>query len=94
MIELRGVSRSVPSGGGTLTILHPLDLVIPAGRVACFRLRSGFRTRHLHHTIHSHSPFGRLVSPAPDLLLASFFDLSERRAETKERISVFGLGST
>ena len=30
MIELRGVSKTVPSGAGTLTILHPLDLVVPA----------------------------------------------------------------
>ena len=41
MIELRGVSRSVPSGGGTLTILHPLDLVIPAGRVVAITGPSG-----------------------------------------------------
>ena len=33
MIELRGVSRTVPSGGGTLTILHPTDLVVPDGQV-------------------------------------------------------------
>jgi putative ABC transport system ATP-binding protein len=33
VIELRGVSRTVPSGAGTLTILHPLDLTVPAGRV-------------------------------------------------------------
>ena len=32
MIELRGVSRTVPSGGAPLTILHPLDLHVPAGR--------------------------------------------------------------
>ena len=32
MIELRGVSKTVDSGGSPLTILHPLDLVIPAGR--------------------------------------------------------------
>jgi putative ABC transport system ATP-binding protein len=41
MIELRGVSRSVPSGSGTLTILHPLDLVIPAGRVVAITGPSG-----------------------------------------------------
>jgi putative ABC transport system ATP-binding protein len=41
MIELRGVSRSVPSGNGTLTILHPLDLVIPAGRVVAITGPSG-----------------------------------------------------
>jgi putative ABC transport system ATP-binding protein len=33
VIELRGVSRTVPSGSGTLTILHPTDLVIPDGQV-------------------------------------------------------------
>ena len=33
MIELHGVSKTVPSGNGTLTILHPLDLVVPAGQV-------------------------------------------------------------
>jgi len=32
MIELRGVSKTVDSGGHPLTILHPIDLRIPAGR--------------------------------------------------------------
>lgn len=32
MIELYGVSKTVRSGGVPLTILHPLDLQIPAGR--------------------------------------------------------------
>jgi putative ABC transport system ATP-binding protein len=32
MIELRGVSRTVPSGGAPLTILHPIDLFVPAGQ--------------------------------------------------------------
>jgi putative ABC transport system ATP-binding protein len=32
MIELRGVSRTVPSGGVPLTILHPIDLFVPAGQ--------------------------------------------------------------
>jgi putative ABC transport system ATP-binding protein len=32
MIELRGVSKTVESGGRPLTILHTLDLVIPSGR--------------------------------------------------------------
>ena len=31
MIELRGVSKTVESGGHPLTILHPLDLRIPSG---------------------------------------------------------------
>ena len=41
MIELHGVSKSVPSGGGTLTILHPLDLAMPAGRVVAITGPSG-----------------------------------------------------
>jgi putative ABC transport system ATP-binding protein len=41
VIELRGVSRQVPSGTGTLTILHPTDLVIPAGRVVTIVGASG-----------------------------------------------------
>jgi len=32
MIELRGVSKTVESGGRPLTILHSLDLSIPSGR--------------------------------------------------------------
>ncbi|HSC26395.1 MAG TPA: ABC transporter ATP-binding protein [Vicinamibacterales bacterium] len=41
MIELHGVSKSVPSGAGTLTILHPMDLVIPGGRVIAITGPSG-----------------------------------------------------
>jgi putative ABC transport system ATP-binding protein len=32
MIELRGVSKTVDSGGQPLTILHPLDYTIPSGQ--------------------------------------------------------------
>lgn len=32
MIELRGISKTVDSGGHPLTILHPIDLTIPAGQ--------------------------------------------------------------
>jgi putative ABC transport system ATP-binding protein len=32
MIELHGVSKTVMSGSSPLTILHPLDLSVPAGR--------------------------------------------------------------
>jgi putative ABC transport system ATP-binding protein len=32
MIELRGVSKTVMSGASPLTILHPIDLVVPAGQ--------------------------------------------------------------
>jgi putative ABC transport system ATP-binding protein len=41
MIELHGVSKSVPSGGGTLTILHSLDLTIPGGGVVAITGPSG-----------------------------------------------------
>ena len=32
MIELRNVSKTVQSGGNPLTILHPLNLTVPAGQ--------------------------------------------------------------
>jgi putative ABC transport system ATP-binding protein len=41
VIELRGVSKTVPSGTGTLTILHPTDLQIPAARVVAVVGASG-----------------------------------------------------
>ena len=41
MIELRGVSKTVPSGAGLLTILHPLDLTIADGRVMAITGPSG-----------------------------------------------------
>ena len=41
MIELRGVSKTVPSGTGTLTILHPVDLTIDRGRVVAITGPSG-----------------------------------------------------
>jgi putative ABC transport system ATP-binding protein len=41
MIELRGVSKTVPSGAGSLTILHPLDLTIDEGRVVAITGPSG-----------------------------------------------------
>jgi len=41
MIELRGVSRTVPSGDAMLTILHPLDLRIDSGRVIAITGPSG-----------------------------------------------------
>ncbi len=41
MIELRGVSKTVTSGTGPLTILHPIDLTIAAGRVVAITGPSG-----------------------------------------------------
>jgi putative ABC transport system ATP-binding protein len=41
MIELRGVSKTVSSGTGPLTILHPIDLTIDSGCVAAITGPSG-----------------------------------------------------
>jgi putative ABC transport system ATP-binding protein len=41
MIELQGVSKTVPSGDTMLTILHPLDLRIDSGRIAAITGPSG-----------------------------------------------------
>jgi putative ABC transport system ATP-binding protein len=41
MIALHGISKTVPSGDSMLTILHPLDLRIEAGRVAAIVGPSG-----------------------------------------------------
>jgi putative ABC transport system ATP-binding protein len=41
MIELHGVSKTVPSGDTMLTILHPLDLRIESGRVVAITGPSG-----------------------------------------------------
>jgi putative ABC transport system ATP-binding protein len=41
MIELRGVSKTVPSGDTMLMILHPLDLAIDSGVVAAITGPSG-----------------------------------------------------
>jgi putative ABC transport system ATP-binding protein len=41
MIQLYGVSKTVPSGTGTLTILHPLDLAVPARQVVAITGPSG-----------------------------------------------------
>mgnify|MGYP001211925920 CR=1 FL=1 len=41
MIQLHGVTKTVPSGDGTLTILHPLDLSIARGSVTAITGPSG-----------------------------------------------------
>jgi putative ABC transport system ATP-binding protein len=41
MIELRGVSKIVPSGNGTLTILHSMDLAVPDRHVVAITGPSG-----------------------------------------------------
>jgi putative ABC transport system ATP-binding protein len=41
MIELRGVSKTVAAAHGPLTILHPLDLDVPAGRLTAIVGPSG-----------------------------------------------------
>ena len=46
MIELRGVSKTVQSGGHPLTILHPLDLTVPRGQTP--RHHRSVRQRQVH----------------------------------------------
>jgi putative ABC transport system ATP-binding protein len=41
MIELRGLSKTVDSGGQPLTILQPLDLVVPSGQFVAVTGPSG-----------------------------------------------------
>ena len=41
MIELRGVSKTVQSGGQPLTILHPLDYSIASGEFVAIVGASG-----------------------------------------------------
>jgi len=41
MIELRQVSKTLPSGGRPLVILHPLDIAIPAGQFVAVMGPSG-----------------------------------------------------
>jgi putative ABC transport system ATP-binding protein len=41
MIELRGVSKTVPSGGQPLTILHPVDFTVTAGQIVAIIGPSG-----------------------------------------------------
>ena len=41
MIEFRDVSRTVTSGAGPLTILHPTSFVVPAGKVVAITGPSG-----------------------------------------------------
>jgi putative ABC transport system ATP-binding protein len=41
MIELRGLSKTVMSGGRPLTILHPLDLLVPSGQFLAIAGPSG-----------------------------------------------------
>src|SRR5687768_18057403 len=52
MIELRGVSKTVESGGRPLTILHPLDLSIPSGRFMAVVGRSEEHTSELQSRLH------------------------------------------
>ncbi len=41
MIQLNGISKILPSGGRPLTILHPLDLIIPRGQLVAVMGPSG-----------------------------------------------------
>ena len=64
MIELRGVSKTVMSGTSPLTILHPLDLHVPAGRVA--RDHGTVGQRQVHAARAHRRPRRADVRPHPD----------------------------
>jgi ABC-type nitrate/sulfonate/bicarbonate transport system ATPase subunit len=64
MIELRGVSKTVPSGTGSLTILHPLDLSIAAGRVVAITGPSGSGKSTLLGLLAVSTPPPRAPSPS------------------------------
>ena len=42
---MRGVSKSVPSGSSTLTILHPIELLDPDGKVVAITAHRAVENR-------------------------------------------------
>jgi putative ABC transport system ATP-binding protein len=83
MIELHGVSKTVPSGDTMLTILHPLDLRIEAGRVAAIVGPSGSGKSTLLGLLAGlDSPTtGRIVIDDADLTTMSEDDLARFRGK-------------
>jgi putative ABC transport system ATP-binding protein len=81
MIELHGVSKTVPSGDSMLTILHPLDLRIEAGRVAAIVGPSGSGKSTLLGLLAGlDSPStGRIVIDGADITAMSEDDLARFR---------------
>jgi hypothetical protein len=81
MINLRGVSKTVSSGGRPLTILHPLD---PGreGRPAA-RHRRSVRQRQ----VDADRPDGRPRQPSTGEILIDGTDITKARARTRWRAS-------
>ncbi len=81
MIELEGVSKTVPSGDAMLTILHPLDLRIEAGRVAAIVGPSGSGKSTLLGLLAGldNPSTGRIVIDGKDITVMSEDDLARFR---------------
>ncbi|HEY7055949.1 MAG TPA: ABC transporter ATP-binding protein [Vicinamibacterales bacterium] len=81
MIELHGVSRTVPSGDAMLTILQPLDLRLDSGRVVAITGPSGSGKSTLLGLIAGlDSPStGRIVIDGADITAMSEDDLARFR---------------
>jgi putative ABC transport system ATP-binding protein len=81
MIELHGVSKTVPSGDTMLTILHPLDLRIEAGTVAAIVGPSGSGKSTLLGLLAGldNPSTGRIVIDGADITTMSEDDLARFR---------------
>ena len=81
MIVLHGVSKTVPSGDTSLTILHPLDLRIDAGRVAAIIGPSGSGKSTLLGLLAGldNPSTGRIVIDEADITAMSEDDLARFR---------------
>jgi putative ABC transport system ATP-binding protein len=81
MIELHGVSKTVPSGDAMLTILHPLDLRIDAGTVAAIVGPSGSGKSTLLGLLAGldNPSTGRIVIDGADITAMSEDDLARYR---------------
>ena len=86
MIELRGVSKTVPSGAGTLTILHPLDLAIDKGRVVAITGPSGSGKSTLLGLI------AGLDAPSTGHILLDGDDITELDEDTLARLRGMRVG--
>jgi len=81
MIELHGVSKTVPSGDAMLTILHPLDLRIESGGVAAIVGPSGSGKSTLLGLLAGldNPSTGRIVIDGADITAMSEDDLARFR---------------
>ena len=81
MIELHGVSKTVPSGDTMLTILHPLDLRIDAGTVTASVGPSGTGNTTQHRLLAGldDPSTGRIVIDGADITAMSEDELARYR---------------